>query len=128
VEGTWFGHGAAHGNYSLEYLHFLRSENRELAADDLFAGKDWQKHLADLVLAQLKADRGDLPWEIEQDWLEETVADPMRWDLSAGGLTMQFQPYEVASYAEGAVTATIPWDKLTDDLAEGADQLVVYDY
>jgi uncharacterized protein len=128
VEGSWYGHGAAHGNYSIDYLHFLRGENRELTAEDVFAGKDWQKHLADLVLAQLKADRGDLLWEIEPDWLEETVADPTRWDLSPDGLTMQFQPYEVASYADGAVTATVPWTRLTDDLAEGADQLIVYDY
>jgi uncharacterized protein len=128
VNSYWYGHGAAHGNYAITYLNFLRNENRGLAAADIFAGKDWQQHLADLVLKQLVADRGELDWDIDAAWLKETVADPERWELSPDGFTMQFQPYEVASYAEGAVTVTIGWDKLTDDLAEGAEQLVVYDY
>jgi len=128
VDTYWYGHGAAHGNYAVSYLDFLRNENRALTAADVFAGKTWQKHLADLVLAQLKTNLGDLLWEVEPKTMREIVADPSRWDISTDGLTVQFEPYEVASYADGAVTASVPWNKLTDDLAEGADNLVMYDY
>ena len=52
-------------------------------------------------------------------------------DLPVGvglGVSNGEQAAEVASYADGAVTATVPWTRLTDDLAEGADQRIVYDY
>jgi len=124
VSTYWFGHGAAHGNYSITYLHYLREQGRALEASDIFAGEQWQSHLAALVLARLKADRGELLWDIEQSWLEETVADPTRWDFADGGLVIQFQPYEVASYADGAVRAQIDWTQLEDSLSETGSALI----
>jgi len=124
VSTYWFGHGAAHGNYTINYLHFLREQGRNMTADDLFAGKDWNQHLADLALKRLKDDRDELLWDIEADWLKEAVADPARWKFSNDGLIIQFQPYEVASYADGAVTAEIPWSQLQDDLSETGSTLI----
>ena len=123
VTSYWFGHGAAHGNYGITYLHFLRGEGRKLVADDLFAGKSWNQNLADLTLKRLKEDRGELLWDIDAAWLKEAVADPARWKFDDGGLVIQFQPYEVGSYAEGAITALIPWMQLQDDLSEAGTSL-----
>ncbi|MGB3026675.1 DUF3298 domain-containing protein [Paradevosia shaoguanensis] len=124
VSTYWFGHGAAHGNYGITYLHFLRGEGRPLQASDIFTGKKWVTPVADLVLKRLKDDRGELLWDIEQSWLEEVVADTSRWNITDNGLVIQFQPYEVASYADGAVTAEISWQQLSDYMTEGATSLI----
>ncbi|HEY4202337.1 MAG TPA: DUF3298 domain-containing protein [Devosiaceae bacterium] len=128
VDTYWYGHGAAHGEYTVTYRHFLKDDQRGLEASDIFKGKDWVKHLAAIVLKQLKTEQGDALFDIDEDELEKSVADPSDWDLSPDGLKMQFQPYEVASYADGAVTTLVKWDALKDDLADTADALVRYDY
>nr|WP_295887719.1 DUF3298 domain-containing protein [uncultured Devosia sp.] len=120
----WYGHGAAHGNWSVSYLHYLTAEQRGLRADDMFAGKDWQVTLRDAAWAQLQLEH--------QEWLQvespaditEMVVDPTRWDLSNDyGLVIQFQPYEVSAYAYGAPTITIAWEKLDAIKAETQDQV-----
>ena len=45
----WFGHGAAHGNWGISYVHYLPQEKREMVASDMFAGDGWEKKLADLA-------------------------------------------------------------------------------
>ncbi|HEV7718413.1 MAG TPA: DUF3298 domain-containing protein [Arsenicitalea sp.] len=115
-----YGHGAAHGNYGVTYLHFLTGPKRLLAASDVFTGDAWQKKLQDLALAQLKQDQGEDLMLDDPTAIAPLVIDPARWDFSADGLILQFQPYEVAAYAVGAVTATVPWSKLEGDLVPGA--------
>ena len=123
-DGYWFGHGAAHGNYGVRYVHYLVDEDRALTASDLFAGKGWEKALLELTMAALKADLGDwLMLDDPQD-LADVVTDPARWDLSDNyDLVIQFQPYEVAAYAYGAPVARISWAALEPYLAEGADAI-----
>lgn len=120
----WYGHGAAHGNYSISYLHYYVPEAREMVAGDVFAGDDWGSVLADAAWEQLQIEH--------KDWLQvegaadiaESVADPTSWDLSNDyGLVIQFQPYQVAAYAYGAPTITIPWEKLDAIKAETQDEV-----
>lgn len=122
----WYGHGAAHGNYGISYRHFVIAEKRWLEASDIFAGKDWQKTFGKLVVDRLKADLGDLFFPEAEADVPEMAADPTRWTFSEEGLIVQFQPYEVASYADGAVTATVPWNDVNDLLAEHALEIATY--
>jgi hypothetical protein len=125
VSTYWFGHGAAHGDYSLSYLHYRLGSDAPLKAEDLFTGDSWQKTLADLSLAALKQtyNEDDLQLDNGTD-IASIVIDPSRWSFANdAGLTIQFQPYEVAAYAMGAPTVVIPWDALSDILAEGADSV-----
>lgn len=112
ITDWWYGHGAAHGNYTVTYAHFLIADGRPLAADDVFAADDWVEPLAALAQAALKASLGENMWEDLGDSLKEWVADPARWDFSDEGLILQFQPYEVTAYAAGAPTVTIPWGQI----------------
>lgn len=123
VNDYFFGHGAAHGNYSITYNHFVIGENRALDASDIFKGKAWKKTLLTLVVDQLKAKLGDSLMLDNPGDIADVVADPTRWDFADEGLLVQFEPYEVASYADGAVTVTIPWEKLSDITAEGWDTI-----
>ncbi|MNL42318.1 hypothetical protein D3C87_1647690 [compost metagenome] len=124
VNTYWYGHGAAHGNWSISYLHYLTTEERGLRADDMFAGKEWQATLRDAAWAQLQTEHAEwLQVESPAD-IADIVIDPARWDLSNDyGLVIQFQPYEVSAYAYGAPTITIPWEKLDAIKAETQDQV-----
>lgn len=124
VNTYWFGHGAAHGNWTISYLHYYVPEAREMVAGDIFAGGDWQDTLTDVAWAQLQLEHGEwLQVEAAAD-IAELVVDPTRWDLSNDrGLVIQFEPYEVSSYAYGAPTITVGWDKLDAIKADSQDSL-----
>ncbi|QQR39496.1 DUF3298 domain-containing protein [Devosia rhizoryzae] len=124
VNTYWYGHGAAHGNYTISYLHFLTGEGRALEASDLFTGKKWQQALLDLTVAALEEEHGEALMMDGTEYIEDTVIDPASWDLSNPyGLVIQFQPYQVAAYAYGAPTATVSWDDLVPYLAEGSNSI-----
>lgn len=120
----WYGHGAAHGNWTISYRHYLVDEGRAMLASDLFAARGWQKALLRLAVAALRAEHGDNLMLDDTQYIVEPVTDPARWDLSDPyGLVIQFQPYEVAAYAYGAPTARIAWSELESYLAETADKV-----
>ena len=125
VNTYWYGHGAAHGNYTISFRHYLREQGRFMEARDLFGGKGWQKALLTLAIAAARAEHGDALWsEGLEDYLTDAVIDPSRWNLSDPyGLVIQFQPYEISAYAYGAPTARVSWEDLEPYLAETADQI-----
>jgi C4-dicarboxylate-specific signal transduction histidine kinase len=114
INDWWYGHGAAHGNYAITYLHVLSEPARVLGTEDVFDTEGWQTALAGATLESLKATLGDILWEMEAGDLVDIVADPTRWTFAERGLTIQFQPYEVSAYAFGAPTTTVSWDRLED--------------
>lgn len=121
-----FGHGAAHGNYGLGHAHFLIAEKRPLVASDIFAGKGWEKKLGKLLVDKTKAQLGEDYFNDSEADIPKWAADTSRWDFSDEGLVFQFQPYEVAAYAMGAVTVTVPWTELQDLLSEHALEIATY--
>lgn len=122
----WYGHGAAHGNYAVSHLNFLTGPGRMLKPEDIFAGKDWQKHLAEKAFAGLSARYGENLFVKDADELMEAVGDPTHWRIADEGIAIQFQPYEVASYADGAPEAMVAWSDLEGDLVEGYAEAVLY--
>ena len=120
IDGWWYGHGAAHGNYATTYVHVLSEPARLIGTDDIFDTEGWQTALAEATLESLRATLGDILWEVEVDDLVDIVADPARWIFAERGLTIQFQPYEVTAYAYGAPTTTVSWDSLEDFTTEDA--------
>jgi hypothetical protein len=126
VNYWWYGHGAAHGNYDISYLHFLTGPKRLLTAADIFDGDGWQKKVSALALADLKKQLEDGIWDDAADAVDKAVADPTRWNFSDEALIVQFQPYEVTAYAAGAPTATIAWKDIESLMADGAGNIVGY--
>lgn len=124
VNTYWYGHGAAHGNYTISYQHYLKQQGRFLEAADLFQGKGWQKALLTLAVEAARAEHGDNLMLDDTSYIAESVIDPSRWDLSNPyGLVIQFQPYEIAAYAYGAPTARISWEDLEPYLTDDADSI-----
>lgn len=120
VENSYYyPHRAAHGGSMITYRHYLVGEERGLEAGDLFSGVDWEKTLVDLAWAQLQLQHEEWLQVDSAQEIAQIVVDPARWDLSDGyGLTIQFNQYEVAAYAYGTPTITIPWNKLEAITAE----------
>ena len=117
----WYGHGAAHGNYSIDYHHFLVDEERWLEASDIFDGKGWQKALLDMVVEASREEHGDELMLDDPTYIADSIIDPTRWDLSSPyDLIFQFQPYEIAAYAYGAPTTRINWRNLEKFLTDQA--------
>lgn len=124
VTSYWYGHGAAHGNRALTYLHYLPGEDRIVEASDIFAAEGWQKKLLELSVAELKANLGEWLMLDDEQYIADVVINPARWDFESDyGLTIQFNPYEVAPYAYGTPTIMISWEKLEDLLADSADTI-----
>ncbi len=117
TSSSFFGHGAAHPNYSGAVIHWLRDEGRELTADDVFAkGTAWRAALRDFCFKEVKRE-GFI--ETPED-LNDLPEDPQRWLFTADALVIRFNPYEVAPYAEGMPQVTIAWSALKPYLAENA--------
>jgi hypothetical protein len=126
INVSWYGHGAAHGNYSVTYAHFLVAEGRALVAEDVFAAEDWLEKLAGLAEDALKASLGEYMWEDIDETIAAAAADPRRWNFSSEGLVLQYEPYEVTAYSGGAPTVTIPWGQLHPYLTGTAYGVVGY--
>lgn len=120
----WYGHGAAHGNWGISYLHYNIAEQRGLVASDIFTGDDWKTLLVDAAWTRLQDEHGEWLQLDSPSEIIDAVTDPTRWALSGNyGLVIQFQPYEVAAYAYGAPTITVPWSELDTIKADTQDQL-----
>lgn len=130
INSYFYGHGAAHGNYAIAYAQYLRREGRPMAAGDVFAGANWAVELKPLIIARLKEDAVANLDDAEAIWddltgLEDSIADPSRWDVQDTGIAFQFQPYEVSAYAYGAPQALMSWEELSPWLQPGAMALLV---
>ncbi|RYE87717.1 MAG: DUF3298 domain-containing protein [Hyphomicrobiales bacterium] len=120
INSWWYGHGAAHGNYDITYIHFLRGEKRILEASDVFATDGWQEQLGKLALVKLDETIEGGIWEESRADAAVSAAQPERWNFTDAGLVIQYQPYEVTAYAYGAPTITIPWAQLGEYVTEEA--------
>lgn len=120
----WYGHGAAHGNWGVFYRHYLIEQGRFLEARDLFTGSGWDTALLDLAIDAAAAEHGDNLMLDDRRYIADAVADPARWTLSDPyALIIQFQPYEISSYAYGAPQARVRWSDLEPYLSDGADKI-----
>lgn len=122
---TWhywsYGHGAAHGNPADFAMHYRLDQGRAVSPADVFAdGSGWETALARLAFEEL---RRQLPTGLFVNGpadIAATVTQPERWQIGGDGLTVFFNVYEVAAYAEGRQEARLPWSHLTRFLRNGA--------
>ena len=125
-ENWWYGHGAAHGNYQINYFHFLKDAMRGLEAGDIFDTSidGWADAVAELVKEALfaKSSKDDY-WEDLGD-VATIISSPTRWRFGSEGITFQFAPYEVSAYAAGAPTALVTWTTLELYLLANAKDVV----
>lgn len=108
----FYGHGAAHPVSGYSTQHFYLPKARPMLASDIFQGNQWQDGLTALVEKELKKQLADSYYIEQRQDLRKLVIDTARWQFDGKKLTLSFNPYEVAPYAAGAPSVSLPWSTL----------------
>lgn len=104
--------GGAHGNTHVKFFNFNAQTGKLYSKDDLIVNAD---ELSKVVQKKLKA-------EIEANSNEESMEDiffgkefqlPESIGYSDEGLIILYNPYEIASYAQGIIEFTIPFEEVS---------------
>ena len=112
IMGAYYA-GGAHGNEGITTYCLDSETGEELSLDKIV--KDTSK-LPDMIMNAI--DKDISVW-VEKDYFETAISNnEISYVLDNVGLTFYFAPYEIASYADGIVTATIPFFN-NDELFNG---------
>lgn len=103
--------GAAHGGFGTSYDHYDLKAHRWLMLSDLFSDETKGFNLISSVILQEMTDGDNEIGSIENYWLEDgLVIDNKRtFHLTASGVQIIFQQYEIGPYAIGMPTFEIPY-------------------
>ncbi len=107
--------GAAHPGTISRVVNYDLENGRDLTLDQLFKpGIDYLQIIANYCIADLK----NRPIDFESN---SSGADPLpenygNWNITADGLLITFDEYQVAAYALGPQLVTIPWSELKTSL------------
>lgn len=111
--------GGAHGNYGRFHVNIDMTSGRDLLAKDLFTPQALQK-LVERCTVQITATKTARALDygtdydpatdvaLQGDTIADHVADLTRWALTDREARVDFDPYSVGSYAEGAFECRFP--------------------
>lgn len=112
--------GGVHPNYNFLTVNYDLKNNRELKLADLFKpGAKYLTTIAALATKNLRerkdAESGEnrgLAQDVFAEGAQPKSENYARWNITKKGLLFTFDPYQVASYAEGAQYVIIPYAAL----------------
>jgi uncharacterized protein len=117
-----YSHGAAHPNHGTSQLNWMLKEQRPAEGKDIFnPDSKWEQELYDRVSQYLHktldADGANYEnWLNDPQAIQKTVrglaADPNRWQIDDKGITIVFNPYEIACYACTPENFSVSWENL----------------
>jgi uncharacterized protein len=117
-----YGHSAAHPNHDTLIFNWMLKAQRPLSGEDIF--RPQSKWKEDLYIRTDKYLHGALDETLSQDYqsvwkpgeMQKTVRalviDPSHWQIDEKGLTILFNPYDVACYACTPEPFTMSWTDL----------------
>lgn len=106
--------GGAHPNHFSSAFNFDLSTGTALKLKDLFKpGANYLKTISELCIKKLKESDEE---EFDDEWLA-TGAGPKEenftsWNIKKNGISINFDPYQVSSYASGPHDVLITFDEL----------------
>jgi Protein of unknown function (DUF3298)/Deacetylase PdaC len=106
--------GAAHPNRHTLVLNYDLKAGRTLSLADLFNPRSgYMQAISDYTIKDLKKQLSPSP---DTEWIERGAAPASEnyksWTITPKGLSIMFDPYQVASYAEGSHLVVIPYTAL----------------
>lgn len=111
--GTDWG-GAHPGSYSF-VLNYDLGQQRELGLYDLFrANSGYMQTISDYCIRRLRNQVSD--YESLRDGASPSLENYDSWVITRSGLSITFDAYQVASYAEGPKTVLVPWSAVRGSL------------
>lgn len=116
VRLTYSGYvsGAAHPFSYNQAINYDLANNRELVLTDLFLpGADPLSRIAVYCITQLEATEFFAGFEAGA---QPTPENYRTWNVTADGLLMTFDEYQVGPYAAGPQEITVPWETVADIL------------
>lgn len=105
--------GGAHGMDTMRAYVFNKDTGALVTEEDLFV-PGYERLLSERMAKALREDLGE-DFEYVS---EEGIAPNGNFILDQDGISYIFNPYEIASYAMGTLTATVSWDDLQDILKQ----------
>jgi hypothetical protein len=111
-----YGEGAAHPNHNTLVFNYDLNAGRTLQLSDLF--KPNSNYLGVISRYTITALKKKFAPDPDTDWIERGAGPSEEnyndWSLTRGGLQITFDPYQVASYAEGEHVVVVPYAVLKD--------------
>jgi hypothetical protein len=104
--------GGAHGNYGTTLLTFDRKTQKEITHTDLFSTEAFEK-LGPILETYYKKQYGlqdDEP--VNETLLVESIEPTVNCGIVGRGVLFMYNPYEIASYAQGIQEIWLPFDVL----------------
>lgn len=106
-----FFEGAAHPSHNTLVFNYDLNSGRTLQLADLFKpNSNYLKVISGYAVAALKKEMSPDP---DMDWIQQGAGakeeNYKSWNIKRDGLEVTFDPYQVASYAEGEHTVLIPF-------------------
>lgn len=101
--------GAAHPFPFSTTLNYSTQLGRPVSLEELFKpGTNYLQLISDSCINELKKN----DWFIFPEGAEPKVENYSHWNITPQGLLITFDPYQVAAYAVGFQSVTLPWDSL----------------
>lgn len=113
IEG--YSDGAAHPYHLTTSFNYDLEKGQEITLDQLFLhGVDHLKTISDFCVAELS--KREIGFEMFSDGAKPTPENYAVWNVSADGLVITFNEYQVAAYAAGPQEVVIPFAALKGSL------------
>lgn len=112
LDFSFYSDGAAHPGHYSGTVNYDLGQGRELALGDLFlADSNYLEAISSYCIAELE--KRDIGFESGfQQGAAPTPENYSKWNIAPEGLIISFDEYQVASYAAGPQTITIPYAEL----------------
>jgi len=111
IEG--YSDGAAHPYHLTSSFNYDLENGQEISLDQLFLpGTNYLKTISDYCTAELS--KRNIGFEMFSDGAKPAPENYTVWDVSADGLVITFNEYQMAAYAAGPQEVVIPFAALKD--------------
>jgi hypothetical protein len=115
---TYIFTGGAHGYPATRFLNFEKKTGKELDANDLLKDRSAFSDFAETAFRKQYQIAADAPINSTGFMFEEDRFElPQNMGLTAEGLVLHYNPYEAASYADGALVLKFPLEEIRSFLS-----------
>lgn len=109
--------GGAHPSYSCIFANYDMVTGDILTLGSILSHENKASELGELVIQAIADAPSELGiWDGYEDTIRTrftgNISEDQSWFFSREGLSFSFPPYDLAPYASGVITVTVPYDKL----------------